>query len=93
MRLSPEGTAELSPGRSPGSGCALEKSRRDDCKSYRIGTAEYFNRKFSGNRLQVTASRPYGTFRPSNFCPGLRPGLNSAVPAGLDSLPQPEKQV
>jgi hypothetical protein len=33
--------------------------------------------------LQVTSSRPYGTLRSSNFYPGLRPGLNSAVPAGL----------
>src|ERR1700733_3629381 len=28
-------------------------------------------------------SRPYGTFRVSNLYPGLRPGLSSAVPAGL----------
>jgi len=35
------------------------------------------------DRLRVTSSRPYGTFRPSNLYPGLRPGLSSAVPAGL----------
>jgi hypothetical protein len=33
--------------------------------------------------LQATSSRPYGTFRLSNLYPGLRPGLSSAVPAGL----------
>ena len=33
------------------------------------------------------SSRPYGTFRLSNFYPGLRPGLNSAVPAGLNFMP------
>ena len=33
--------------------------------------------------LWVTASRPYGTVRLSNLNPGLRPGLSSAVPAGL----------
>jgi len=33
----------------------------------------------------VISSRPYGTCRPSNFYPGLRPGLNSAVPTGLDN--------
>jgi tetratricopeptide (TPR) repeat protein len=33
--------------------------------------------------LRVTSSRPYGTFRLLNFYPGLRPGLSSAVPAGL----------
>ena len=30
--MSPAGTAELSPGRSPGSAGAMEKSRRDDWK-------------------------------------------------------------
>jgi hypothetical protein len=30
IKLSPVGTAELSPGRSPGLACALEESRRDD---------------------------------------------------------------
>jgi prevent-host-death family protein len=34
-------------------------------------------------RIRVTSSRPYGTFRLSNVYPGLRPGLSSAVPAGL----------
>src|SRR5277367_1249640 len=28
--------------------------------------------------VRVTSSRPYGTFRPSNLYPGLRPGLSSA---------------
>src|SRR5216683_3490342 len=32
----------------------------------------------------VVSSRPYGTFRLSNLYPGLRPGLSSAVPPGLD---------
>jgi hypothetical protein len=36
-----------------------------------------------GDCLRVTCSRPYGTFRLSNLYPGLRPGLSSAVPAGL----------
>jgi hypothetical protein len=36
-----------------------------------------------GDRLRVTFSRPYGTCRLSNLYPGLRPGLSSAVPAGL----------
>src|SRR6266702_8709166 len=31
----------------------------------------------------VVSSRPCGTFRISNLYPGLRPGLSSAVPAGL----------
>jgi hypothetical protein len=31
----------------------------------------------------TTFSRPYGTCHLSNFYPGLRPGLRSAVPAGL----------
>jgi hypothetical protein len=31
----------------------------------------------------LSFSRPYGTFRLSNFNPGLRPGLSSAVPSGL----------
>ncbi len=31
----------------------------------------------------VVSSRPCGTFRLSNLYPGLRPGLSSAVPAGL----------
>jgi hypothetical protein len=35
------------------------------------------------DRLGVASSRPYGTFRLSNLYPGLRPGLSSAVPAGL----------
>jgi hypothetical protein len=35
------------------------------------------------DRLRVNSSRPYGTFRLSNLYPGLRPGLSSAVPAGL----------
>jgi hypothetical protein len=35
------------------------------------------------DRLRDTSSRPYGTFRLSNLYPGLRPGLSSAVPAGL----------
>jgi hypothetical protein len=33
--------------------------------------------------LRIISSRPYGTFRLSNFYPGLRPGLSSAVPPGL----------
>jgi hypothetical protein len=32
---------------------------------------------------RASFSRPYGTFRLSNLYPGLRPGLSSAVPAGL----------
>src|ERR1700722_17572602 len=40
--------------------------------------------QWKGYRLQVTSSRPYGTFRHSDPCPGLRPGLSSAVPTGLD---------
>ena len=43
-------------------------------------------------RVRVTltsrtiSSRPYGTFRASNFYPGLRPGLGSAVPDGTHFL-------
>ena len=33
--------------------------------------------------VRATSSRPYGTFHFSNLYPGLRPGLRSAVPAGL----------
>ena len=36
--------------------------------------------------LRITSSRPYGTLRLLNFYPGLRPGLSSAVPPGLDSV-------
>jgi hypothetical protein len=35
------------------------------------------------DRFGVASSRPCGTFRFSNLYPGLRPGLSSAVPAGL----------
>jgi hypothetical protein len=38
------------------------------------------------DRLGVTFSRPYGTFRLSDLYPGLRPGLSSAVPAGLIAI-------
>jgi hypothetical protein len=31
----------------------------------------------------ITSSRPYGTFRPANFYPGLRPGLSSARPVQI----------
>ena len=45
--------------------------------------AEYVEMEVIWDRLRVTSSRPYGTFRLSNLYPGLRPGLSSAVPAGL----------
>src|SRR5216684_3628976 len=35
--------------------------------------------------ILVVSSRPFGTFPLSNLYPGLRPGLSSAVPAGLIS--------
>ena len=46
------------------------ESRRDDWK-------------IAGIAPRPISSRPYGTFRLSNLYPGLRPGLSSAVPAGL----------
>src|ERR1700722_10536069 len=38
-------------------------------------------------RLKITglSAVPYGTVRAHNTYPGLRPGLHSAVPAGLNS--------
>jgi hypothetical protein len=36
--------------------------------------------------IRLRFSRPYGTFRLSYLYPGLRPGLSSAVPAGLDGM-------
>jgi hypothetical protein len=81
------GTAELSPGRSPG----LPVSRKSP-----VGTTEkgiemvpnsssgwgIFNHGMLRDFL-VISSRPCGTFHLSNLYPGLRPGLSSAVPAGL----------
>src|ERR1700740_2401773 len=48
-----------------------------------VSNAEYL----AGNAWDcpVTFSRPFGTCRFSNLYPGLRPGLSSAVPAGLNS--------
>ena len=51
-------------------------------KDREFSIAEYFEMEAPG-LLPVTFSRPYGTFRPSNLYPGLRPGLRSAGPAGL----------
>ena len=92
IKSSPVGTAELSPGRSPGLATALKSP---------VGTTEKVIEMVqnSGSRagivnretfrdVRATASRPYGTFRRSNPYPGLRPGLSSAVPAGL-SLQSP----
>src|SRR5450631_3435506 len=45
--------------------------------------ADYVEMEVIWDRLWVTSSRPYGTFRLLNLYPGLRPGLSSAVPAGL----------
>jgi hypothetical protein len=76
LQMSPAGTAELSP-RSPGLACAMDKSRRDDWKSIETCPG-------SGKRMG-DSSRPYGTCLLSNLYPGLRPGLSSAVPTGLDN--------
>jgi hypothetical protein len=48
-----------------------------------FSTAEYFEMEVPGVASGYF-SRPYGTFRLSNLYPGLRPGLSSAVPTGLD---------
>jgi hypothetical protein len=48
----------------------------------KFSAAEYLGSAW--DCLRVTFSRPYGTFRLSNLYPGLRPGLSSAVPTGLD---------
>jgi hypothetical protein len=75
----------LSPGRSPGLASAIEKSRRDDRKSYRdvvldsgsgsgILIRGIFEMELPWDRLRVTSSRPSGTFHRSNPYPGLRPG-------------------
>jgi hypothetical protein len=93
-KSSPVGTAELSPGRSRGSAGATEKSRRNDWKSCRNlalnsgSESGILNRGIfrDGSALGAppgNSSRPYGTYRLSNLYPGLRPGLGSAVPAGL----------
>jgi hypothetical protein len=71
-------------GRGPRLACAL-KSPAGTTEKVRIGNSQSRN-ILDGSVLgilKVTASRPYGTFRPSNLNPGLRPGLSSAVPAGL----------
>jgi hypothetical protein len=47
-----------------------------------VETWSWIREKIENFQLQ-TFSRPYGTFRLSNLYPGLRPGLSSAVPAGL----------
>ena len=59
LEIESVGTVELSPGRSPGLACAIEKSRRDDRKSYRdmvldsgsgsgFSTAGYFEMEVRG---------------------------------------------
>jgi hypothetical protein len=84
-KSSPVGTAELSPGRSPGLPCTIEKSRRDDWNSYRdmvlnsrsesgiLNRGINFEIQALWDRLRVTSSRPYGTLRLSNLYRGLRP--------------------
>jgi hypothetical protein len=70
--MSPAGTAELSPGRSPGLACATEKSRRDDWKAYRDVILDSSRESGVLNRENIlietslglpplTFSRPYGT--------------------------------
>jgi hypothetical protein len=53
----------------------LERTGNSHSPEYLIGSA--------WDCLRVSFSRPYGTFRLSHLHPGPRPGLSSAVPAGL----------
>jgi hypothetical protein len=49
----------------------------------KFSITQYFEMEMPGIASESTSSRPFGTFRLSNLYPGLRPGLSSAVPAGL----------
>ena len=71
FKLSPAGTAECSPGRQSWVCATQTKSP--------VGTTE----SYPGIIAPVIFSRPYGTPRAFKSYPGLRPGLHSAVPAGL----------
>src|ERR1700733_11146396 len=83
MKLSPVGTAELSPGRSPG--LEIRKTTSP------VGTTEAtWRRPPEPFRLEILIPDPI-TFQSSlrdlsrmHANPGLRPGLSSAVPAGLN---------
>jgi hypothetical protein len=79
-RLSPAGTIELSPGRSPGLSRRVRKvpkGRLEICWTpFRMWNLD------RGMRMVIPAV-PAGLDRVSESNPGLRPGLNSAVPAGL----------
>src|ERR1700726_1366151 len=60
-------------------------SRDDPAFGKRIGNSQSRNicDASAWDSFWVTSSRPYGTVRLSNLYPGRRPGLSSAVPAGL----------
>jgi hypothetical protein len=87
LRMSPAGTAEFSPGRSPGFD--------SETRSSPAGTAGITIRillpKFQHSRNGVfhISSRPCGTFRTRRLNPGLRPGLSSTVPTGLSRFSSP----
>jgi hypothetical protein len=83
--LSPAGTAELSPGRSPGLACAWKSP---------VGTIEKvigsgilnrgrFSREVLWRSPRGNCQSSLRDFSSFDFYPGLRPGLSSAVPAGL----------
>jgi hypothetical protein len=81
--VSPAGTAELSPGRSPG----LEIRVRKVPKGRLAGTKDieiFAIENSPGPGLGKFFSRPCGTFPERMANPELRPGLSSAVPTGLD---------
>jgi|SRR5271163_4916159 len=101
-KSSPVGTADLSPGCSPGLAGAMEKSRRACPELVERGRLKKllkpgpgFGQRIGNSQSRnisrwkclgappANSSRPYGTCRLSDLHPGPRPGLSSAVPAGL----------
>jgi hypothetical protein len=79
--MSPAGTAEFSPGRSPGFDSETRSSPGGTAGTIRIPLSKF---QYIRNGVWHISSRPFGTFRTRRINPGLRPGLSSTVPAGLN---------
>jgi hypothetical protein len=79
--MSPAGTAEFSPGRSPGFDSETRSSPAGTAGTIRIPLSKF---PYIRNGVWHISSRPFGTFRTRRINPGLRPGLSSTVPAGLN---------
>jgi len=78
--LSPAGTVELSPGRSPGFIRRVRKVPKGRLEICQTPFRMYWN---LDRGMRMVPAVPRGLDRVSESNPGLRPGLNSAVPAGL----------